>query len=39
MAQINLGFAESGMVSSTDDLMSYEKTLVNQMMERDDFVD
>ena len=39
MAQINLGFAESGMSSSTDDLMSYEKRLVNQLMERDDFVD
>lgn len=40
MAQINLGFAESGMSATTDDLMSYEKTLMNQvMMERGDFDD
>ena len=40
MAQINLGFAESGIKGSADDLLTYEKILAaNVLMERDEFDD
>lgn len=40
MAQINLGFAESGLKGSADDLSTYEKILAaNVLMERDELDD
>jgi hypothetical protein len=39
MAQINLGFAESGLRRDADDFMSYEKDLAQNIMERDGFDD
>lgn len=40
MGKINLGFAESGCQSAAEDLVSYEKNLVQHMIEMErDWID